>query len=385
MRYVKHLASLFPALVAASVALPAVANAQAVCRKLEAQLSALESASPQQRGGQTRQLELAIERQRSDLQRLQAYGRSVGCERRSGFFFSAPDECGSIQQQLRGMQGNLQTLEAQLSRLSGGSSSLSGQRAEILAALEGNQCPGYVREQRVQPQRPASIDQRARGFFGWLFGEDADSQPGSVPGYSLQTIDPNNPDGFQEGKPQYSGGLRTICVRLCDGYYFPISVGVSSERIERDERICQAQCPGTEAELFFHHTLGQDVAEAVSTDGRVYSSLPHAFQYRQSFNSDCSCRGSASTWAQALEAADRELGFKRADIVVTAKKAEELAKPIEAKGTRAKQADAKPAVTTASSQRPEYTLEQGEKREVTLPDGTKRVVRLVGPTFVPVP
>ena len=39
--------------------------------------------------------------------------------------------------------------------------------------------------------------------------------------------------------------LPTLCVRTCDGYYFPISFSTTQDRSPEDERTCQAMCPGT--------------------------------------------------------------------------------------------------------------------------------------------
>ena len=59
------------------------------------------------------------------------------------------------------------------------------------------------------------------------------------------------------------GGLRTICVGACDGYYFPISFSTSRQHLAKDAEVCQSMyAEAGQAELFAH-TTNRDVADAV--------------------------------------------------------------------------------------------------------------------------
>ena len=52
------------------------------------------------------------------------------------------------------------------------------------------------------------------------------------------------------------GGTRTLCVRLCDGYYFPIEFDASSSRFDADAAACQSMYPQEgQAELFVQSQL----------------------------------------------------------------------------------------------------------------------------------
>jgi hypothetical protein len=86
------------------------------------------------------------------------------------------------------------------------------------------------------------------------------------------------------------GTFRTLCVRTCDGYYFPISFSTTQEQFGSDAQACSAMCPGAEARLFYHANPGGSPADMVSLDGQNYTSLPAAFQYRTSLNPSCSCK-----------------------------------------------------------------------------------------------
>ena len=84
------------------------------------------------------------------------------------------------------------------------------------------------------------------------------------------------------------GTSRTLCVRLCDGYYFPISPLSRRDRQKVDAEVCQSLYAGAgQAELFLQRP-NADVAAAVSIDGKSrYGDKPYAFRFRDSFQPLC--------------------------------------------------------------------------------------------------
>jgi Protein of unknown function (DUF2865) len=83
---------------------------------------------------------------------------------------------------------------------------------------------------------------------------------------------------------------RTVCVRLCDGYYFPVSFSTLPTHFERDADACQSKCAAP-AELYYHQNPGSGVEQAVSFKSKQnYSSLRTAFRYRKEFVQGCSCK-----------------------------------------------------------------------------------------------
>jgi hypothetical protein len=80
--------------------------------------------------------------------------------------------------------------------------------------------------------------------------------------------------------------VRTLCVRLCDGYYWPISFATTKRRLSVDARRCESAC-SSPARLFFHRNPGQDTADMVDRDGKPYRELPAAFLYRTRYLADC--------------------------------------------------------------------------------------------------
>jgi Protein of unknown function (DUF2865) len=273
------------------------------CLRLEGQLAALDrgTGGADGRGEQIKRYEEAAGRQQADLDRAVAQSRRLGCDS-SGFFLfrmAQHPQCDPLNAQIRQMRSNLDQMLAGLSRLQGGGGAQDEQRRAILIALGQHGCgPQY----RV-------AEPRARGLFESLFGSP-DSTEGNLP----------------DGAVAPSGAFRTMCVRTCDGYYFPISYSTSPARFGEDERTCQRMCPAAEVALFTHRTNGEDMKSAVSISGRPYSELPNAFRYRQELNATCSCRRAGESWAAALGGTPDET-VQRGDIVVTDEKAKELSQP----------------------------------------------------------
>jgi hypothetical protein len=101
----------------------------------------------------------------------------------------------------------------------------------------------------------------------------------------LRSIPPRGSLSTKPRVPQASG-MRTLCVRSCDGYYFPISYSANRKRFKIDEAVCKAMYGGAEANLFVHHN-GAPPESAVSLKGRPLAREPYAFAYRESFNETC--------------------------------------------------------------------------------------------------
>ena len=96
-------------------------------------------------------------------------------------------------------------------------------------------------------------------------------------------------DGFQ----RLDGEYRTLCVRTCDGYFFPMSTIASVGDFQRDQSRCEAACPGTNVELFYSErgdTKAGDMLSSVT--GGPYRQLPNAFVFKRldvTREPSCSC------------------------------------------------------------------------------------------------
>jgi hypothetical protein len=82
---------------------------------------------------------------------------------------------------------------------------------------------------------------------------------------------------------------RTLCVRTCDGYMFPISTRTTRRGFYRDQMRCRASC-GEETRLFLVPAGAAEMAGAVDVHGRPYSSLRTANLYKKTRVDGCQCR-----------------------------------------------------------------------------------------------
>ncbi len=337
------------AMLATSVA--AFAQSQnPACQRLEAQLASLDRGnSDPARAQQIRTTEDAANRQQFEVDRLVAQSRRMGCES-SGFFSifnNPPAQCGGLSRQIDQQRNALERLQNQLEQLSGGTTQRAAQRQSLLIALGDNGCGAQYRSAALQGQQG--------GFFDRLFGNNPFSTPGG----------------------QMGGTYRTICVRTCDGFYFPISFATSPDRFRDDEQTCQRMCPAAEVSLYTYHNPGEEVTQAVSLNGQLYTELPTAFSYRKALNPACSCRRPGETWAEALKGNGTDDTVVPGDVVVTEQNAKRLSQP-------RTDADGKPIrydTRTKTQQAPDPSPIAEAPGET---DPAKRTVRTVGPTFLPV-
>lgn len=142
----------------------------------------------------------------------------------------------------------------------------------------------------------------AQSFFQKLFGfgtPAATSQKARPPVPSLRSFQRFSPygmsssrspyDPYQQYRSQSPAAYRTLCVRTCDGYYWPMSSGTTRSRFHQDAEACEASCNG-EAKLFYLPRGSDDIENMTDLTGRTYGRLPAAFAYRKSLIAGCSCR-----------------------------------------------------------------------------------------------
>lgn len=89
--------------------------------------------------------------------------------------------------------------------------------------------------------------------------------------------------------PAFGGSYRTVCVRTCDGYYWPISHSVTRDGFASDARQCESSCAG-EAKLYFQSRHDPDPKSMVDLEGKPYTELKTAFLYRRTLTAGCGCR-----------------------------------------------------------------------------------------------
>lgn len=84
-----------------------------------------------------------------------------------------------------------------------------------------------------------------------------------------------------------SGGYRTMCVRTCDGYYFPIGFATAKDKLKRDQAACKSFYPAGAAELYVAPSGSDDETAMASLEGEAYAEQPFAFAYRAAYQPAC--------------------------------------------------------------------------------------------------
>jgi hypothetical protein len=83
--------------------------------------------------------------------------------------------------------------------------------------------------------------------------------------------------------------IRTVCVRLSDGYFWPVSFSTLVDYAPNDAQQCQVQCPNTAVDLYYYSNPGQDPEQMVNLNGQPYTALPSAFRYLKEIDTASSC------------------------------------------------------------------------------------------------
>ncbi len=188
-----------------------------------------------------------IRRQRAQLDRTIAYSRSIGCQRQRFLIFGAPPPCPMRAARRADRGDGIQSRGARnpgrpLCRRAGRGAA-RGADGGLQRRMPGPACRPAARLPRVAG-KPVRLPARGAHALG-----GAAATPGSRWHFA-------------------DGSYRTLCVRKCDGFYFPISMSASRGRFETDSAICQASCPNSEVELFVQPS-GQEAESAAIADRRA--------------------------------------------------------------------------------------------------------------------
>ena len=315
------------ALAASIVAFSAdVAQAQnAECARLQQAIAARRGSSGSQ---------AAVERQRAELGRTRAYAGSLGCGNRKFLFFGSepPPQCGEVTAQISRMEANLADLQA---RAGGG--------AGDLVARYNAEC-GHA-----QPSGPGNVFEALFGGLARLGAPQDQEPPQTDARFEDRGDQPRQsaPSGEKGGVQAHSGSY-AVCVRTCDGSFFPVSYSGAGSRADSLEDVCRALCPNADMALY-SFPFGGTVDEAASPTGEPYANLPNAAKFEKAYDPSCSCRRKGQTWAEALADAEARYGHEKHDILVTPEKSAEMARPIiDPKAKLAIDSKGKPIVPNAS-------------------------------------
>jgi hypothetical protein len=153
----------------------------------------------------------------------------------------------------------------------------------------------------------SAVPAKAQGFLDLLFGAPKPhpvmvmppprfvKPSGGAPSHQAEQPK-RGPAENNTGEHSGGGTYRTVCVRMCDGFFVPMSYATTKSNFQQDQNKCRASC-GDDARLFFHRNPGGAMEEAIDLNGRVYGRLPNAFKFRKTLVDGCSCR--PPPWSEA--------------------------------------------------------------------------------------
>jgi len=303
----------------------------------------------------------AVTRQDFEIRKLQRSMQQAGCSSSIAVLdANGRDICAPLQDSLAAMEANKRQLldERNAVSMKGG---VNPRRQEILTELSANGCDAVEAAVTTEPEDEQSTP---RPYEAPVY-----------PDYPLRSEAPVS--GSSQGMmlPSGSGGYRTLCVRTCDGGFFPISPSTAPRDFGRDAETCSRLCPGTETELYYSR-LTEEAKDMVSTiTGQPYRDMPNAFAYLSrapGATGQCSCThaGPESAPASAVQASTSGSSIIS---ITSAKTTPAPSSPLIAPGA----ADKSPLNTMAQ---PDGSKPASESQPY---DAGRQSVRKVGPTFLP--
>ena len=269
-----------------------------VCVRLESQLATINSGSADPaHADQIKHAEDAIAKQQADLDRTLAQAHKLGCAGEGFFalFSGLSPQCGPLTSQIQQMRGNLDRMMSDLEQLKSGSVDQQAQRRALIGQLAQNNC-GEQYTAAAKASGPA-------GFFEALFGG------GTSP----------RRDG--DGAP--AGTYHTVCVRTCDGYYFPISYSTVPSRFPDDEHTCQRLCPAAEVSLYSYRNPGEDMSKQFRRAGSLHGAAER-LPLSQGSHAKLLVPQAGRELGRRAQNADDSTTLESSDIVVTDKNAKAL-------------------------------------------------------------
>jgi len=284
--------SFFIAVIAPVLLVDDATAQNAACSSLRSQLAAI-GVSGKRSKKPLKQYNRAILTQQRQLSSVRGKLSTLGCRsKRKIFVRSVNSQCSPLRKKRRRMERNLASLKSKARRKSEGSNSARvgyssrlrrklKRKLRIARCFSGNgQVNGIVTEQRARDLRIRKNKLAAEKLRNSRERQD-----------QIRKAQRNN--GNEAGIEQMllkKGTYKTMCVRTCDGYYFPVSFSTTPDAFVGDSQACNQLCPGVAIQLFIQNISDTDPQNMISVGaGKPYSKLRNAFSFKKSFNPSCRC------------------------------------------------------------------------------------------------
>lgn len=274
----------------------------ASCQQIRAELANFNSSSV--KSPKARQWEQARTAQRTAIDAVKRDMKYLNCQA------DADPRCKGLKSKLKRMDANLNKLTRQLGRVAGLSKSDLRRKKALESQLQSSGCT-------AEASRKTNVLTKLFGNKSTATVNGADSgkkldyvttRNGLVLQRPKATVSSSrSSSGLQEltsnhslgtGRDTYQrrvrlprgGTFRTMCVRTCDGYFFPVSFATPQNQFLNDEARCNEMCPASQTELFVYQNPGGTVENMTSVAGIPYADTENAYRFREEFVPNCQCR-----------------------------------------------------------------------------------------------
>lgn len=110
---------------------------------------------------------------------------------------------------------------------------------------------------------------------------------------------------------------RSVCVRLCDGFYYPVGDYNGAADNETHSAVCSGLCPGAPTRLYVVPGGSDKMDDAVSVrDNKPYRALPVAFRHTSQRDNTCSCRRAEESVVNSVSLL-KDFTMRRGDRIMT--------------------------------------------------------------------
>ncbi|MEP3049333.1 MAG: DUF2865 domain-containing protein [Roseibium sp.] len=272
------------AFVVGTAAIVSVSAAHAAsCASLKSELSGL--------GAQSGKLPPAARKWKTSQQQQK---KAIASAKRDANYFGCSStsnaQCKSLNNKINRMQKNLAAIERQLAKTGGTSPKHTKRIREVRSAIAKQNC-NSTRSRRDASAGPEQSGDKPRSLLARLFNPKSGTETEAANSSDRNPIKVKRSNSGRKRLRIPSGGtFRTLCVRTCDGFFFPVSYATGKNQFAYDASRCSEICPASETELYVYRNPGGDQADMMSLAGNIYSEQPFANKYKTEFVENCSCR-----------------------------------------------------------------------------------------------
>ncbi len=144
--------------------------------------------------------------------------------------------------------------------------------------------------------------------FEWATSQARPAEPAATQLVALP-VDPAAPTSTMHRKPRRASTARSpVCVRLCDGYFFPLASA------SRGEAACSDLCPGAATALYFLAPGSDRIEDATAANGARYTAVDAALRYRTVRDAACACQSAIAQRSPYW----KDPTLRKGDVVATA-------------------------------------------------------------------